>query len=117
MVKTATNLGRSGLQDWLIQRITAVFLAGYFLVLLGFWLSHRVMAYEQWHAFFENPVMKIFSGLALFSLVAHAWIGVWTIITDYIKPLSVRLGVQIVILISLVFDMGWGIRILWGVFT
>ena len=36
MVASVTNLGRSGLYDWVVQRLTAVILALYTLFLLGF---------------------------------------------------------------------------------
>ena len=40
MVASITNLGRSGLYDWVIQRLTAVILAVYTLFLLGFVIAH-----------------------------------------------------------------------------
>ena len=36
MVASVTNLGRSGLYDWVIQRLSAVVLALYTLFLVGF---------------------------------------------------------------------------------
>ena len=35
MVTSATSLGKSGLSDWIIQRVTAVVIAVYVVVVLG----------------------------------------------------------------------------------
>ncbi len=39
-IKSATGLTGSGSRDWIIQRISAVVLAVYSVVLLGFFLTH-----------------------------------------------------------------------------
>ena len=74
MVTAVTNLGRSGLYDWLVQRATAVILLAYFLCIAGFMLTNPDFEYAQWHAYFNSTFMRIFSLLALISLVAHSWI-------------------------------------------
>lgn len=115
MVETATSLGRSGLQDWLIQRTSAVILAIYTVFLIIYFVMHSGLHYEQWHALFEFNLMKYATLLALLSLVSHAWIGIWTVITDYIKPLVLRLFIQIFFLIALLICLFWGIRIIWSI--
>ena len=63
----------------------------------------------------------MFSVLALLSLVVHAWIGMWTVSTDYLtvrllgpKATGLRLvfqgGYALVLFVYLV----WGVQILWG---
>ncbi len=42
MVNSVTNLGRSGVFDWLIQRVTAYVLALYTIFLLGYMLTTDV---------------------------------------------------------------------------
>ena len=41
-MNSATNIGRSGIQDWIIQRVSAYVLALYTLFLLGFCLTTEV---------------------------------------------------------------------------
>jgi succinate dehydrogenase / fumarate reductase membrane anchor subunit len=113
MVKMATALGRSGLQDWLIQRITAVILALYLVFVWSHVFAMNVHSYHSWHALFSNPWMKGATLLALTSLIAHAWVGVWTITTDYLKPLIIRLSVQVLIILALLGYFVWGIQIIW----
>ncbi|WP_367607965.1 succinate dehydrogenase, hydrophobic membrane anchor protein [Legionella sp. W05-934-2] len=114
MVTNVTSLTGNGLKDWLIQRVTAVFLAIYALFLLGFILSHPQLTYQQWLTLFSNPIMKLGSILSLLAVLLHAWVGLWTVTTDYIKPTSLRIMVQMVILGVLLLLFTWGIMILWG---
>ena len=118
---SVTNLSRNGLRDWLIQRITSVILAVYFFLVLGYIICHPGLDYITWMQLFSNDGMKIFTLLALFSLVFHGWIGVWTIITDYFsnhvqrkRALGTRLLLQIFFALLLVVYLFWGIQIIWG---
>ncbi len=115
MVKPAGSLGRNGLQDWLIQRVSAVILAIYTAFLIIYFVMHPALTYEEWHRLFTFKAMQYASLLVLFSLMSHAWIGVWTIITDYVKPLPFRLFLQIFFMMALLICVVWGIRIIWSI--
>ena len=43
----------------------------------------------QWHALFSANWMRIFSLLALVALSVHAWVGMWTISTDYLTNMAI----------------------------
>ena len=121
MVTAVTSFGRSGLYDWLIQRVTAVVLLAYSLCLGGFLLTHPDLQYAEWRAVFDSTAMRVFSLLALISLGAHAWIGLWAVVTDYV---TVRMMGPKATVLRLLFQCGcgvvmfvylvWGVQILWG---
>lgn len=113
MVTSATNFSRSGLKDWIIQRISAVVLGLYALTLFAFFIFNSGLNFQTWQSFFYNPFMQIFSFLALLSLAAHAWIGVWTIFTDYVKPKGLRLFLEAIMALALLAYVAWGISIIW----
>jgi len=118
MVKQLTNvtsLTRNGLRDWLIQRVTSVVAAVYILFLFGFFISHSSLHFYDWQELFASHPIKIFSVLFLLSVIWHAWIGIWTVITDYVKPFVVRLLVQVSVILALFIYLIWGIKILWSV--
>lgn len=115
MVTNVTSLGRSGLYDWLLQRISAVVIAVYFLTIMGFLLGHSELDYVTWKNFMSSLPMRILSLLMLVALVAHAWVGLWTIATDYLKPLILRLTFQLICLVTNLAYFIWAIDILWGV--
>lgn len=121
MVTNATNLSRSGLSDWLIQRFSAVVLAAYILCILGSMVMTPDMTYEQWRELFSSTAMRLFSLIALAALCAHAWIGMWTIGTDYIterqlgsKATLIRLFYQAICVLVIAIYLLWGIEIFWG---
>lgn len=114
MVKPASALGRSGLHDWFIQRVSAVVVAAYVLCLFGFVVCNDV-SFESWRALFTGTGFKVFSLVTLIALVAHAWIGIWTVFTDYIKPVGVRFVAQAALIITSLAILVWGFTILWSV--
>ena len=65
--------------------------------------------------------MRVFSLLALVSLCAHAWVGLWAVFTDYLTERMLgaagnvlRLLAEAVSAIILFTYFVWGIQILWG---
>jgi succinate dehydrogenase / fumarate reductase membrane anchor subunit len=114
MVRHVTNLSRSGVSDWMIQRISAVVLALYVFFIFGFILMNPGVGYIEWRTLFEMSSVRIFSMLTLVALIAHAWVGVWTIATDYIKPTGIRFLFQITCAVAMFVYFVWGIEILWG---
>lgn len=114
MVTSVTNFGKNGVHDHLIQRITAVIVAAYSLFIFGFVVATPDLQYAAWHGLFAQTWMKVFSVAALVSLCAHAWVGMWTISTDYFKTTSVRLLFQVACLAANFIYLVWGIAIVWG---
>ncbi|MCM5569095.1 succinate dehydrogenase, hydrophobic membrane anchor protein [Burkholderiaceae bacterium FT117] len=104
-----------GLRDWLAQRITAVIIAAYTLVLLGWLFALPELTYGSWAGMFASTWMKVLTLLALVSLVWHAWVGVRDIFMDYIKPTGLRLFLLIATIVALVGYGIWAIMILWSV--
>jgi len=103
-----------GVGNFLLQRLTAVVLTAFTLFLaLRLVLGGR-LGYDGWAALFVPLWMKIVTLVALLALFYHAWIGVRDIWMDYVKPVGVRLALEIVTLVVLVVYVGWTIQILWG---
>ncbi|MEX1197213.1 MAG: succinate dehydrogenase, hydrophobic membrane anchor protein [Pseudohongiellaceae bacterium] len=120
-VSSVTSLGRNGLYDWVIQRFSAIILAVYTVGLLGWMILSPALDYAAWTALFGTTWMRIATLLALVSLCAHAWVGMWTISTDYLTAMAlgraataVRLLFQAGCVIVIFIYLVWGIQILWG---
>ncbi|MDI1300450.1 MAG: succinate dehydrogenase, hydrophobic membrane anchor protein [bacterium] len=121
MRNSATSFSRSGVSDWLVQRVSAYILAAYFFVIVGFLICQHDAGYAQWYAFMTSTAMRIFTLLALLALAGHAWVGMWTVLTDYIterqlgpKATFLRLLLQVGMAIFIFVYVVWGIQILWG---
>ncbi len=120
MVTQVLSLTRSGLADFVVQRATAFILTAYTLCVLGFFLSSDSLDHAALVSFFGSTTMQWFSTLAALSTVAHAWIGMWTIGTDYLRPAHVggsatviRFAYQAVCLLALFVYIVWSLSIIW----
>ena len=121
MVRAATSFGRSGVSDWIVQRLSAVILAAYTVFIVGFLMLNPGLDYATWHGLFSYTAVRIFTLLALLSVAAHGWIGLWAVITDYIterflgcKALPLRMFILATYAIITFAYVAWGIQILWG---
>lgn len=103
-----------GLTDWLIQRLTAVIMVVYTVLVLGIALWNGGIDYSLWRELFAHAGFKLASFLFMVALLYHAWIGMRDIFMDYIKPVGIRLLLETVCVVALVAYLGWTIQILWG---
>lgn len=120
-MKSATSFSRSGLSDWIIQRVSAVVLAVYFVVIVGWLAMHSNVSYTEWHDFMGSTCMRIFGIMALVAMLAHAWVGLWTVLTDYVtvrqlgdKATFLRFLLQIGMALMVFVILVWGLMIFWG---
>jgi succinate dehydrogenase / fumarate reductase membrane anchor subunit len=114
MVSRVVTGAHYGLRDWLGQRVTAVIMAVYTVLLGAILLFNAPDGYGEWKALFSGRIMQLATLLFIASLLYHAWVGIRDVLMDYIKPTSVRLALQIGVILSLVVYMGWSILILLG---
>jgi succinate dehydrogenase / fumarate reductase, membrane anchor subunit len=103
-----------GWRDWLVQRVTAVMMALYTILILGLLLWFGGLDYTAWKATFGNELFRLFTFIFMVALFWHAWVGVRNIFMDYVKPVGVRLTLQVLVIAALVGYTGWTIQILWG---
>ena len=113
MVKRPVVGAHYGLRDWLAQRVTAVVMFAYTLVLLATLLAGPPLTQQSWHALMSGTCMRIVSFVFILSLCYHAWVGVRDIWMDYIKPAGLRLLMHILTLLALIGYAGWATQILW----
>ena len=103
-----------GLRDWLSQRVTAVLMALYTAVLLVQLLfAPGPLGYDAWAGIFSAQWMKVLTFVVFIALGWHAWVGMRDIWMDYIRPVALRLVLQVATLVWLVGCMGWAVQVLW----
>jgi succinate dehydrogenase / fumarate reductase membrane anchor subunit len=105
-----------GLRDWLVQRITAVLMALFTVVLLVQLLFTRgPLGYDTWAGIFAAQWMKLFTFVVIVALAWHAWVGMRDIWMDYVKPVGMRLTLQVATIVWLVGCLGWALQVLWRI--
>jgi succinate dehydrogenase / fumarate reductase membrane anchor subunit len=102
-----------GLRDWLAQRITAVLMALFTIVLLAQVIFGEPLSYYKWAGIFSQQWMKTLTFVVIVAMLYHVWVGVRDIFMDYIKPVGIRLSLQVFTIVWLVGCAGWAIQVLW----
>jgi succinate dehydrogenase / fumarate reductase, membrane anchor subunit len=104
-----------GVGNYLLQRLTAVVLTAFSLFLALRLLFGGPLGYDGWAVLFVPLWMKIVTLVALLALLYHAWIVVRDIWMDYVKPTGIRLALQMLTVLWLLFCAVWSVQILWRV--
>jgi succinate dehydrogenase membrane anchor subunit len=115
MVKRVVVGAHYGLRDWLMQRVTAVVLVVFTLVLFIAVALQPTVDYARWQSLWSHGFVRFAALLAVISLLLHAWIGVRDIFMDYVKPTGPRLALQVLVILALVLYGAWSVQILWSV--
>ncbi len=102
-----------GLRDWLSQRITAIVIALFTIAVIVQVLLPGPLDYYKWSAMFASQWMKVLTFITIVSLLWHVWVGMRDIWMDYAKPVSVRLGLEVLTIAWLLGCAGWAIQVLW----
>jgi len=120
-VTNVTSLTRSGLSDFVIQRVSAVIMAVYTFWVLGFFIANPDLTHAHLVAYFASMPMVLFSTLTVLATAAHAWIGMWTVGTDYIRPhyfgahaTAFRLVYQAGCVALLFVYVAWALQLFWS---
>ncbi|GIX26652.1 succinate dehydrogenase, hydrophobic membrane anchor protein [Pelomicrobium sp. G1] len=115
MVKRVVVGAHYGLRDWLVQRVSAVVMAVYTVLLAVVLVAAPPLDYAGWRALFAQQWMRFATLLFFLSLFLHAWVGMRDILMDYVHPTGLRLALQVAVVLSLVFYAVWTVQVLWSV--
>lgn len=101
-----------GLGEWLLQRLSSLYLAGF-----AVWIVIQLMVltptdYLAWKAWVANGGVRLAFAVFFLSVLVHAWVGMRSVILDYLKPLWVRFMVQLLLAFGLLVLAFWAAQIL-----
>lgn len=102
-----------GLRDWLSQRATAILMALFTAVVIVQVLLPGEMGYDKWAGIFSPQWMRALTFVVIVAMLIHVWVGMRDVWMDYVKPVGIRLGLQVFTLAWLVACAGWAIQVLW----
>ena len=111
-----------GMRLWLSQRLTAVVMAVYIVLLVVLLLIVQPFGHATWQQNyaawleFVSPVWFRLATLLFFmSLFMHAWLGVADVLKDYVFNKTLRAYMQLAVDIVLVGYQFWLMFILWNI--
>ncbi len=103
-----------GLRDWLAQRVTAVLMALFTVIVLAQVIfSTGPIGYDKWAGIFASQWMKVLTFSVIVALLYHVWVGVRDVLMDYVKPVGIRLALHVFTIVWLVSCLGWAVQVLW----
>lgn len=97
----------SGLKAWVIQRVTAVYIAFYVVYMMLVFAISPPMGVESWRQMMASPVCGMATLLFFAALLMHAWIGIRDVLIDYVQPLPARVVLLSLFAIGLVGTGLW----------
>lgn len=101
-----------GSRAWLMQRISAVYLAVYIVMFSVHLLLDAPTSYHAWRDWMGLPFIAVATSLFFIMLLVHAWVGLRDVIMDYVHPVVVRFMLLTLVALGL-FALGlWVLRIL-----
>jgi succinate dehydrogenase / fumarate reductase membrane anchor subunit len=115
VVTNTASIRRDGVQDWVSLRATALVIMLFSFYIGWFFISTDEVTYQVWQGFFSSIGTKVFTLAALVSVMLHVRIGLWQVLTDYIKPAGLRAGLQYVLNLIAFAYVAVGLFVLWGV--
>jgi succinate dehydrogenase / fumarate reductase membrane anchor subunit len=102
----------SGLKAWVVQRISAVYLAIFPVYLLVHFVVAPPGDYAAWRDWVAQPLNSLGLLVLIPVLLAHAWVGLRDILIDYARPLALRIGLLSVAAFVFLASGLWALRAL-----
>ena len=101
----------SGLRAWILQRLTAVYMALFAIYAALLWLPAPPASHAVWSAWVANPWVGIAILLFFLALLLHAWIGIRDVLIDYVRPIGARLALLTLFGLGLLGCGLWVLRV------
>jgi succinate dehydrogenase / fumarate reductase membrane anchor subunit len=101
-----------GLRPWLIQRLSAVYIALFIVYVAVTVAVSGDTGYQQWRSWLFHPANTIATGLFIIALLMHAWVGMRDIVLDYIHNTLLRMLAFTLIIVVLAASGLWSAKIL-----
>jgi succinate dehydrogenase / fumarate reductase membrane anchor subunit len=96
-----------GMRAWLMQRLTALIMAVYSVMILLRILVLQPGNYEEFLEFFHPAWFRIAGWLFWISLSLHAWLGIRDVFKDYVPNMNVRSVLLKILVVLLWVYIAW----------
>lgn len=107
-----TGSAHTGLGEWLLQRLSAVYMGVFVIYLVLRFAIDPISDYLTWRDWFLAGPVRIGFALFFVSTLIHAWIGARSVFMDYLKPVWLRFVAQIATGTGLLVLTLWLVQIL-----
>ncbi len=102
---------RAGLNGWLAQRITALYLAGFSVFVSVRLTLDPIADYQAWRAWLGGGTMRLALAVFLLAVIVHGWVGVRSVWMDYLHAGGWRFVASVVTGLGLLALALWSVHI------
>ena len=102
------------ISEWWLQRVSAIVITAYVLLLLSLLLINGTPNAMQWQALFANTGFKLATLLAILSTAYHGLVGAMHVWPDYVKNRAVIAVLNAYTWLAAVAVALWSVYILFG---
>ena len=102
---------RSGLGEWVVQRLSAVYILIYIIVALIVFSLSPVSSYTDWSSLSSGLMFQITTLMFILSLLAHAWLGLKSVFLDYVHPWRLRFILLMLLATLLIGSAVWALLV------
>jgi len=107
--------GANGLRPWLMQRLSAVYIAGFLIFILFNLAAAPVVNFGAWRGWVASPLVNAALALFVVALLVHAWVGTRDVLMDYVKPVALRFVLLTLFALIFLISLFWSLRVLFSV--
>lgn len=104
----------AGLGEWIVQRVSAIYLLIFIIGLSLRLLIVPVSNHEDWLVLSSSLLFRVTLLLFIVSLLAHAWIGLRSVMMDYVHPWRLRFFLLMLFAFVLIGMGAWAGMVLMG---
>lgn len=97
----------SGARAWLLQRLTAVYMLLFLVLVLARFAADAPSTYEAWRNWVAAAGMRVAILLFVAAVLLHAWVGLRDVAMDYVHPPALRIGVLALVSAGLAAAGAW----------
>ena len=108
------NILMSGLQAWVWQRLSALYVLVFALYVTSYLGIARPFSYAAWRQWWGEPAVKVAAALFFLMLLLHAWVGLRNVLLDYVRPSGPRAAMLAAVALALLAQALWLAGVLWG---
>jgi succinate dehydrogenase / fumarate reductase membrane anchor subunit len=103
---------RSGLGEWVLQRLTAVYILFFTIAAVVRLTLWPVTSYQEWHVLSSGLFYRVTTLILIFSLLLHAWLGLKSVLLDYVHPWRLRFVILMLFAFALLGTGVWALLVI-----
>ena len=101
-----------GLGEWIVQRVSAVYLLVFCVSLCIVLIAHPIQSHADWLSLSSGALFRVATILFIASLIIHAWTGIRSVFLDYVHNWGVRFVLMVILALLFSGMFAWALIVI-----